>query len=412
MGNHSNIVGGSSAARYINCIGSTALRKMVPADDTSSEAALRGTMLHFVMEELLSNPDLVPEDMAGELIELDELDADGNAITLELTAELIATKIRPALDWFENALIPDQYWLEVEVHFDGELAGAFGSADVLYLKDGQWGIVDWKFGDNVLVSADDNSQMKFYTTAALKLPWFGADNQSIDAHIVQPIEGHDRLCSSAVYTLDELNEFEARLLAAKQAKDSGDTTLTIGGWCTFCPAITICSAYRDRAQQAMASIPAEALKAKDPETKGYANDYDHDQLREMFFIAQEVTTWAEAVKRRVKDAFDNGRPVDGLKRVVHQKLRQYADEEKAKGFLRRQGLKADEYYQARTLISVAAAEKLLKARDAKPLPDKLVIKQPKGYQIVTVDDPRDAVADSNNPAEVSAALGDALNAGK
>ena len=50
--NHSNIVGGSSAKRVINCPASVALVAKMPPQ-AESEHAARGTLLHNVIAEIL-----------------------------------------------------------------------------------------------------------------------------------------------------------------------------------------------------------------------------------------------------------------------------------------------------------------------------------------------------------------------
>ena len=104
--NHSNIVGGSTAKRVINCPGSVALVQKMPPKP-SSEHADRGTLLHNMMEEILVSGD-APESFIGARYN-DQI----------LTQELIDEKIKPAMEALD-AIDPDQtmeYEVETRVGF-------------------------------------------------------------------------------------------------------------------------------------------------------------------------------------------------------------------------------------------------------------------------------------------------------
>ena len=343
-----------------------------------------------------------PQSIVGEEVVLDEKDADGNEVVIEITQDMVDHKLVPAMQWFDDNLNPEQFWLEIEVHYDGPLKGAFGTADVLYVNGDEAGMVDWKFGDGVMVSAADNYQLMFYMAAALKLPWFAELTKGVKkfkCYIVQPIEGANRIDDEVEFTRKQLADFEKLLQAAHVKVTNGDETLTIGDWCQFCPAQEICPAWRDRGKEALENVPAETLKE--------ANDnFDHDALRIMYMHALEVGAWAELVKKRVKREFDAGRPIDGLKRVVYQNNRMWADDKKATNWLRRQGLKAADYNEPATLQSVAALEKVLGKGKIK---SDLIKQVPRGFQIVPLDDPRPAYEEGSEQQALSQQLADSLN---
>ncbi len=418
MSNHSSLVGGSSAERYINCLGASALGRSVPASGASS-AAHRGSALHYVMEELLK-PDSTtqPRDLIGDVVELDDKDAEGNPIKVELTEDLILMKIRPAMDWFEQVLKPDQYWLEEKVEFKGELAGAFGTADVLYTKGKSAGVVDWKFGDNVVVSAENNSQLRFYMAAAMQSEWFydltmGEGIRMFDAYIVQPAHQYrtrkaetamSDIASHAQYSYEELCHFHANLIWAKKMKDRGDRTLTCGKWCQFCPAKPVCPAWSQRGSDAIASlkkVPVEGSIFKSGTKKGQTKPVTpaaqskatlaleaDETIKKHYMEAISLTGWCEAIKKYVSERFTAGAPIKGLKRVVHREARTWKDEEQARMWARRRGLKSSEYNTKMELISVAKMEALL---GKGVLKESLVKKTPHGTTVVSDNDPRPSI---------------------
>ena len=134
---HSNIVGGSTAKRVINCPGSVALVQKMPPKP-SSEHADRGTLLHNVIAEHL----------------------EGKPWTLGLkyndqvlTQELVDEKLTPALKALDE-VDPTQnmvYEVETRVGFGDLLPGVFGSTDLIGRVGNRAVVLDWKFGSGVAV---------------------------------------------------------------------------------------------------------------------------------------------------------------------------------------------------------------------------------------------------------------------
>ncbi len=418
MSNHSSLVGGSNAERYINCLGASALGGTVPASGTPP-AAHRGSALHYVMEALLNPKSTTqPRELIGDVVELDDVDADGKPVNVELTEDLVLMKIKPAIDWFEQVLKPDEFWLEKRVEFGGELAGAFGTADVLYTKGTTAGVVDWKFGDHVRVSAKNNSQLRFYMAAAMQSEWFynrtlGEGIRTFDAYIVQPArlyrtrkaeEAMSDIASHAQFSYEELCHFHADLLFAKKLKDRGDHTLTCGKWCQFCPAKPACPAWSRRGSDAIASlkkVPVADTVFKSGPDKGQTKPVTpaaqskatlaleaDDTIRKHYLEAISLTSWCEAIKKYVHERFTAGAPIRGLKRVVHREARTWKDEEQARRWAQQRGLTASEYNTKSALISVAKMEALL---GKGVLKESLVEKTPHGTTVVRDNDPRPSI---------------------
>ena len=138
---HSNIVGGSTAKRVINCPGSVALVAKMPPKP-SSEHADRGTLLHNAIATILESMDA---DVIGMKYE-DQV----------LTQELYDDKIMVALALLDE-VDPDkemEYEVETRVDFGDLLPGVFGSTDLIGRIDDRAIVLDWKFGDGVAVTAE------------------------------------------------------------------------------------------------------------------------------------------------------------------------------------------------------------------------------------------------------------------
>jgi hypothetical protein len=175
---HSLIVGGSTAKRIINCPGSVALVATMPQQEGSSYAN-EGSLLHEAIAIVLDTA-CAPEDMVG-------FEAHG----LTLTQELLERKLLPALNLL-NEYDPAtklEFKTEEVVSFGDLMPGVFGSSDIVGRLEGRAVILDWKFGDGVMVEAEENMQLMFYAAAALRTPacaWAFDGVTEIDCVIIQP----------------------------------------------------------------------------------------------------------------------------------------------------------------------------------------------------------------------------------
>ena len=155
---HSNVMGGSTAAQRRNCPGSFSLEAEMPKGP-ESEFAKRGSMLHACMELLITaDPENIEaaEPLMQELIGQDM----GFGDEFQVTQELVDTKLRPALAaWFEIVAEYgiDDWFIEQRVSLEAVVPGAFGTADIL-AKDtsNRLHSLDWKFGDGVPVPVEAN----------------------------------------------------------------------------------------------------------------------------------------------------------------------------------------------------------------------------------------------------------------
>ena len=195
---HSTIVGGSTAKRVINCPASVALVAKMPPQ-LESEHAARGTLLHTAIAKILDGDTNVIGDTYKEQV---------------LTQELYDEKIVPALEAL-NTIDPEQvmeYAVESRVGFGDFLPGVFGSTDLLGRIGDRAVVLDWKFGDGVIVDAEENPQLLFYAAAAMRTPeveWVFKGAKEIECIIVQP-----PMVKRWVTTPARVQEFEQELAYA------------------------------------------------------------------------------------------------------------------------------------------------------------------------------------------------------
>ena len=370
---HSLIVGGSTAKRVINCPGSVALVATMPQQEGSSYAN-EGSLLHEAIAIVLDTA-CAPEDMVG-------FEAHG----LTLTQELLERKLLPALNLL-NDYDPQtklEFKTEEVVSFGDLMPGVFGSSDIVGRLEGRAVILDWKFGDGVMVEAEENMQLMFYAAAAMRTPacaWAFDGVTEIDCVIIQP--PYIRVWTT---TLDRIAAFERQLVRAVAASGLPSAPLADGDWCKWCTAKPICpikTGQLDRIKQvAMQSI-------------------DVDKLASYLAVADDVEDFIKSVRALAHQMLENDMPVPGYKLVAKRATRHWADPTTAQDALIGLGLTKTDVTKTE-LLSVAQAEKVLKKHKI-DLPSDMVVAVSSGSTLAVDTDPRPAVVQIGR--QLSAALG-------
>ena len=373
MAQHSNIVGGSTAKRVINCPGSVALVAQMPPKP-SSVYADTGTLLHNVIADVLD----------GKATAQDFLGAVHADVTLD--QDLIDNKLLPALAAL-NEIDPDrqmEFETEVVVGFGDLLPGVFGSADIVGRIGGTAYIVDWKFGDGVVVDVEENPQLMFYAAAAMRTPaaqWAFKGTGKVELVIVQP-----PYVKRWETTPRRIQLFEKELMQAVKVAQRPDAPLAQGDWCRWCAAKAICPIMTGAADRAMVA----ALKSVD-----VSDVSDHLKMADL------LESWIKEVRALAMQTLEAGLPVPGYKLVPKRGMRQWVDENKALEAMRAMGVNAMELTEM-TILSPAKAEKVLKKHKL-ALPDDHVVFVSSGNTLAPEDDPRPAVLQIGT--QLSAALG-------
>ena len=358
---HSNIVGGSTAKRVINCPGSVALVQKMPPKP-SSKYADEGTLLHNVMAELIMSEE-PPEYYIGTRYE-DQI----------LTFELVEEKILPALRALD--IIDPEHKMEIEaetrVGFGDLLPGVFGSTDLIGRLGNRAIVLDWKFGDGVMVEVEENPQLMFYAAAAMRTPeaqWAFEGVTEIECVIVQPPE-----VRRWVTTPERIAKFELELVQAVKQAEKPDAKLTVGDHCRWCAAKPICPKMTGAVDRAL-KVQLDNLDA--PKISAYLKNADM------------LEDWIKDLRALALQMLESGAKLPEYKLVAKRAIRSWSDEEKAKVALFAYGLTESEVMET-TVVSPAKAEKALKKRKI-GLPEDLVVAISSGNTLASVDDPRPEV---------------------
>ncbi len=261
---HSTVVGGSTAKLRRLCPRSIDEEMKVPKEP-SGYAADRGTALHHVCELAVRgswSDERVLREFTGVHLQLDHMDHE-----VVLTEQLLRAKALPALAIVDRIIHVDaEVWFEKKMPFPG-IPNAFGTSDLVFdqtflepheLEGNEFvneaGILDYKFGDGWIVSAEDNDQMRFYLCSAIaeellpELPQY-------TAYIVQPAEKlpEERYVSRGVYTAEDLRAFAEDLIDAVASWRDGSAVHVTGEHCNTCRGKVACGPYKRMLAAGMAS---------------------------------------------------------------------------------------------------------------------------------------------------------------
>ena len=358
---HSNIVGGSTAKRVINCPGSVGLVQKMPPRLGGKDADM-GTLCHNAMAMLLEDPSLEVSSVLGMKYN-DQV----------MTEELIDEKIIPAMVAL-NDIDPDgdmEYRVESHVNFGKLLPGVFGSADLIGRIKNRAVVLDWKFGQNP-VDVEENDQLLFYAAAAMRtkgLEWAFEGVEEVECVIVQP-----PAVKRWTTTIARVKQFERDLVHAVTASQNAAAPLKVGDHCRYCPAKPICPQMTGAAERAL---------------KVQIKELDPAKIGEYLATADLVEKWISALRDLAHQILESGEPVAGYKLVPKRAMRQWVDEDKAYFALSKLGVDRSELVET-ALLSPAKVEKILK-RSKLSLPDDIVVSVSSGTTIAPESDPRSAV---------------------
>jgi hypothetical protein len=337
------------------------VQKMPPKP--SSEHADRGTMLHDVISEILGK-DLPWDQFIGTVYE-------GQVLTQELFDEkiVVALELLDQVDPDKNM----EYEVETRVGFGDLLPGVFGSTDLVGRIGSRAIVLDWKFGDGVVVDADENDQLMFYAAACMRTEsaqWAFAGATEVECIIIQP-----PMIKRWVTTKERIKQFEQTLVQAVKQAQQPDAKLAVGDHCRWCAGKPICPK--------MTGAVDRALQVQ-------LKEIDVDTLGRYLKNADLLEDWIKDLRGLALQLLEKDLPVPGYKLVAKRGTRQWANETKALEALHDLGVPRAELLKPEELLSPAQAEKVLKKRKM-ALPDDLVVSVSSGTTLASEDDPRPAV---------------------
>ena len=386
MSEHSNVMGGSTAAQRIHCPGSYMLELNMP-EPPESEFAQRGSMLHAAMELLLTADPQTEEEVIGHMQEL--IGQDMGYPGFEIDDELIQEKIAPAfMCWMRIVKDYDltDWFIEQRVSMAEIIEGAFGTADVIAKdSDGRLHIIDWKFGDGVPVPAEANLGLGFYAAAAMydtdeELMEITEEINGVVLHIVQPRAGsHDDPLDSWETTEDWVEKLVDQAVDAIEKAKQPDPPVKAGKWCRWCSAKVVCPAQQQ--------IVGEVI-SKEPTIKDLDSVQFGDLLQKLMVIDRLKAEAFELAQHQM----EQGVVIPGFKLVQKRATRKWIDPAEVEAVCKKKRVKVDEMYDKK-LKTPAQMEKSAKKVFTTAL-HSMVHSVSSGVTVVPDSDKRPAVSSS------------------
>ena len=355
------ILSASGAHRWLNCTPSARLE--LEFDDNSGEAAAEGTAAHALSEHKLRKALKMRSKKPVSPYDSDEMDnyTDGYV-------EYVLEVIEQAKQTCSDPLI----LIEQRLDFSKYVPDGFGTGDCVIIADGTLHIIDFKYGQGVLVSAEDNPQMKLYALGALGLFDGIYDIEMVSMTIYQPRREN---ISTSTVSKESLYRWAEEVLKPKaELAFAGDGNYCPGEWCQFCRAAVKCRA-RAEAKMKLATFEFALPPLLSDE-----------EIADILSSIGDLTNWAnEIIAYATDEAVNHGKKWPGFKVVEGRSNRKYKDEEAVAEAAKNAGYR-DIYKQS--LITITEMEKLMGKTKFNEVLGELVMKPPGKPTLVPVSDKR------------------------
>ncbi len=371
MGKHA-ILSASGAHRWLEC--TPAARLELEFKDQESTAAAQGTAAHNLCEHKLKKALHIRSKRPVSEFNDDEMEEHSDAYVEYVLEQLEEVK--------KNCKDP-LVLIEERLDFSCYVPEGFGTADTIIIGDKNLHIIDMKYGQGILVYAEDNPQMKLYALGALASYESLYDIEEVTMHIFQPRREN---VSAWTISVDELKKWAENDLAPKaKLAFKGEGEYLPGNWCTFCRAAVKCRARADE------KLRLAQLEFKLPPL------LTDNEIEEILSKLSDLTRWANEIVAYATDAAVNhGKEWSGFKAVEGRSNRKYKDEDKIAEVAKANGYK--DIYRT-SLITLTEMEKLMGKQKFKDILGDFIIKPPGKPTLVPLSDKRQALNVSSAKTE-------------
>ncbi len=361
--------GGSTAERTMNCPAWINLAEGIPKGKASTPA-LEGTAMHTLFEKGVVDEGYDPDVDIGTV----QKDPEGNVTITQVHAD----KVVDALEVLDKVI--EKYDMDVDAEASMEYdADTGGTADIIGFnpEDNVFAVGDLKTGDGLMVYAEENAQLLFYTWLAVMeyRHEFEFNSETVFLlFIIQPSERRDDPLDVWQTDLATIVAFGEAFKLAVRVSNSGHKDPNPGKWCKYCPALFTCPAKT--------GLVAAASRLRH-------DSGELDDLIKAMTMVDDVEEWCRAVRKMAHEQAEQGVKLPGYKIVNKRATRIWtnpAETEKTLKLARKITI-AD--YMEMTLMSPAKLEKVLKRKkvDFKKY-ESMITLHSSGTTLVKADDKR------------------------
>ena len=363
------ILSASSSHRWLNCSPSARLEQEF--EDRETEAAAEGTAAHALCEHKLRRAlKLQSRRKPISRYDCDEMDMHTDNY-VQFVLEMLSEARQHCADPLIN--------IEQRLDFSCYVPDGFGTGDCIIIGDKTMHVIDFKYGQGVLVDAEQNPQMMLYALGALRLFDSLYDIEEVAMTIYQP--RRENISTWTISVADLKTWAEEELIPRAKLAFEGKGDFMPGPWCTFCKAAVKC---RARAEEKLALARYEFAQ---PPLLTDA------EIEEILGKLDDLTRWAEEIKAYAQDAaLNHGKQWHGYKVVEGRSVRKYSNEEAVV-----EAANAAGYHDIfrKTLLPITEMEKLMGKQEFQTILGGLVVKPAGKPTLVPASDKRPAITSAN-----------------
>ena len=362
------VLSASSSHRWLNCSPSARLEQEF--EDRETEAAAEGTAAHALCEHKLRRALKRQSRKPISKYDCEEMDTHTDNY-VQFVLETIAQAKEHCADPIIN--------IEQRLDFSCYVPHGFGTGDCIIIADKTLHIIDFKYGQGVLVEAEQNPQMMLYALGALRIYDTLYDIEDVAMTIYQP--RRENISTWTITVSNLLSWAENELVPKAKLAFDGKGEYMPGPWCTFCKAAVKC---RARAEEKLALAQYEFAQ---PPLLTDA------EIEEILGKLDDLTRWADEIKSYAQDAaLNHGKQWHGYKVVEGRSVRKYSDEEAVI-----EAANAAGYHDIfrKTLLPITEMEKLMGKQEFAEVLSGLIFKPAGKPTLDPITDKRPAMTKAN-----------------
>ena len=269
--------------------------------------------------------------------------------------------------------------IEQRLDFSCYVPDGFGTGDCIIIADHTLHVIDFKYGQGVLVEAEHNPQMMLYALGALRIYDTLYDIDEVAMTIYQP--RRESISTWTISVADLKAWAEDELIPKAKLAHEGKGEYLPGPWCTFCKAAVKC---RARAEEKLRLARYEFAR---PPLLTDA------EIEEILAKLSDLSSWANEIMAYAQDAaLTQGKQWRGWKVVEGRSVRKYSDEQAVIAAANEAG-----YHDIfrKSLLPITEMEKLMGKQEFQSILGGLIIKPAGKPTLVPASDKRPAITSAN-----------------
>lgn len=379
------LLSASSAKKWMNCPASARLEENIP--DEESEYAAEGTLAHAFCE-----------------LKLTKLFTDRNMSDKTYKTKMNKLQKDPLyqkeMDGYTDQYVdhvmgiangfpaPPTVAVEKRLDYSDWAPEGFGTGDCILISGTELHVVDFKYGKHVLVSAEENLQLKCYGLGAIKEYSMIYPIATVVLHIVQPRTGNISTWATSRAALEAWGENELKPAAQKAYAGGGECVP--GPWCDegFCKLRATCRARAD-ANLALMDVAV----SPNPGTNTIMNlppALSNDEVGAILKKAQFLAAWVKKLEEFAQKEILAGRDVPGWKLVEGRSNRALSDQDKVFAELMQAGYGEAVLYD-KVPLTLSKLETVIDKEHKESILKKYIIKPQGKPTLAPEDDKRPAM---------------------